>query len=45
MRLQGALLIPFFLPRYHLSITWETKVEDHLFYLSYGIENTLFCQP
>ena len=44
MRLQRTLLIPFFLPRYHLLTIWEAKEEDHLFYLAYGIGNTLFCQ-
>ena len=27
-----------------LLAPWEARVEDHLFYLAYGIENTLFCQ-
>ena len=44
IKLQGTLLIPLFLPPYHLLAPWEANVEDHLFYLAYGIENTLFCQ-
>ena len=39
IKLQGTLLIPPFLPCYHLLRTWEAKVEDHLFYLSYETKN------
>ena len=39
IKLQGTLLIPPSLPCYHLLRTWEAKVEDHLFYLSYETEN------
>ena len=44
IRLRGTLLIQLFLLRYHLLTTWEAKVEDHLFKLSYGIENNLFSK-
>ena len=44
IRLQGTLLIPLSLPPYHLLTTWEAKMNDHLFHLSYGTKNNLFCQ-